>query len=76
MISAVKHLAEKQLDLRNEHLQVVKYLEACNMLFENGILSHTPILSASSTAITNMENGFKYFCEWKDNLSAQGIFFY
>ena len=76
MISAVRELAENRLDEQKEHLAVLKYLEACNLMFENGILSHTPIVCVSSAVLTNMEKGFKYFCDWKDTLSASGMLIY
>ena len=44
------------------------YLKACNLLFEEGILSEKPITSMSS--LQNMEDGFAYFKNWKKEVAA------
>lgn len=52
----------------------VEYLEACNQLFERGILSHTRIWSGDSVILQNMEKGFKFFTSWLDGLLQDGMF--
>lgn len=52
---------------QKEHLAVHEYLKACNSIFENGILSHTPIECSSSPVLKNIEVGYKYFNDWKDH---------
>lgn len=46
----------------------VKYLEALNMLFVCGILSHDKIFSLDSPPLTSMIDGFRYFCSWYEAL--------
>ncbi len=46
------------------------YLKACNLLFEEGILSEKPITSMSSPVLKNMEDGFAYFKNWKKEVAA------
>lgn len=42
----------------------VQYLEACNKMFERGILGHVRIWSGESVILHNMEEGYKFFCTW------------
>ena len=42
----------------------VQYLEACNKIFERGILGHVRIWSGDSAILHNMEEGYKFFCTW------------
>ena len=46
----------------------IQYLEACNQLFERGILAHVRIWSGDSPILRNMEKGYKFFCSWLDGL--------
>ena len=39
----------------------VQYLQACNKMFENGLLSYTPIRSTDSTVLHNIDEGFHFF---------------
>lgn len=39
----------------------VQFLEATQSLFEFGILSHEKVLDASSSVLTNVEDGFLFF---------------
>jgi len=38
-----------------------KYLDACNLLFERGILSRRRINGIDSQVLTNIRNGMKFF---------------
>jgi len=53
----------------------VKYLYACNQLFERGILSHTRIWLGESVIVQNMEKNCKLFTLWLDGLLQDGMFF-
>ncbi|XP_044171448.1 uncharacterized protein LOC114975022 isoform X1 [Acropora millepora] len=50
----------------------VQFLEATQSLFEFGILSHEKILDASSSVLTNMEDGFLFFVAWADYCYSEG----
>lgn len=50
----------------------IKYLEACNQLFERGILAHVRIWSGDSQILANMEKGYNFFCSWLDGLLVKG----
>ena len=50
----------------------LKYLEACNKLFENGFLSHSKIVSIQSPVLQSIQEGYSYFTSWHSNLSASG----
>ncbi len=49
-----------------------EYLEACNLLFEQGILSHSTINVVKDGVLQNMEKGYKYFKEWYQELRESG----
>ena len=68
MIAAIREMAEKKEELRETHLLTAEYLQACNLLFENEILSHEKITSVSSKALLNMAEGMKWFMKWKEEL--------
>ena len=40
---------------------VVKYLEACNRLFERGILGHVYISTYPNHILNNMEEGYSFY---------------
>ena len=44
----------------------VKYLEACNQLFERGILSHTGIWSGEKCDTLEYGKGYNFFTSWLD----------
>lgn len=69
MLSAILALAENRED-EPEHMAVFHYLKACNLLFEEGILSKTPVSSVSSPPLKKMKDGFAYFVKWKEDVSA------
>ena len=46
----------------------VQYLEACNKIFERGILGHVRIFSGDSIILSNMEEGYHFLCTWLDGL--------
>lgn len=69
MLSAIKELANRNEEEKEEHMATLYYLRACNLLFEEGILSKTPISSASSPLLTNMNDGFTYFMQWKEDIA-------
>lgn len=71
MISAVRELAEKEAPVGQHHECVAKYLEACNSLFELGILSHNIVSSSDQRVLQHMKCGFEFFQHWKKDLSQK-----
>ncbi|XP_065889322.1 uncharacterized protein [Dysidea avara] len=49
-------------------METLEYLEACNLLFERGFLSHDRVRSTSAEVLQNINNGFSYFTNWLDSL--------
>lgn len=47
--------------------EVLKYLEACNLLFEQGSLSHSDVLK-------NIDKGFCYFAEWLNSILERSMY--
>ena len=41
-----------------------KFLEACNLLFEKGFLSHEKVSSMDSTVLQSISSGYQYFMSW------------
>lgn len=51
-------------------LEVWKYLTACNKLFEHGFLSSRHVKTLEDDVVLgNINDGYKYFVEWFDELS-------
>lgn len=72
MISAIYESNSFPTYQQNRLLATAQYLEACNMLFERGILSHDSIHSSHRDVLNNMKIGFKYFTEWHEEMIAAG----
>ncbi len=51
----------------------LRYLEACNKLFERGFLSHDRVTSEHSQVLKNIDIGMSFFKEWLDCLK-KGVF--
>ena len=62
MISAIREIAEMDEELQDSRIATAQYLEACNLLFEQGILSHSIVV------LENMKKGYEYFKEWYQEL--------
>lgn len=45
----------------DHHQRVVEYLDACNRMFEDGILSHSIVSSSEQKVLVNMKTGFEFF---------------
>ena len=74
----IAELKEHLLDVPSVEVKAtVKFLEACNSLFERGILSKRCWIKDFPNPITNsIEEGFKYFLNWYDSLLEQGTYLY
>ena len=50
----------------------LKYLTACNQLFEQRFLSHKRVSSMEPEVLVNIEKGFHFFSEWLQSLTDEG----
>lgn len=76
MISALKGYSETvpcPPDAVNV-MQTAQYLEACNLLFERGILSRKMIRGMDSQVICNIKKGFQYFVDWYEIHQRTGMY--
>ena len=72
MLATLEEMAEKKEGtVKTSFMLTVKYLESCNMIFENGILSHEKITRSDSIPLVNMEIGLKWFLQWKEELQTE-----
>ena len=53
--------------------ETLAYLEACNLLFEQGFLSHDHDRGTDSDVIKNTNRGYEYFSKWLDSISEKGM---
>jgi len=58
----------------NTTCETLAYLEACNLLFEQGFLSHDRIRSTGSDVIENINKGYQYFTRWLDSILDKSMF--
>ena len=67
MLAAIREMVEKKDEFTQQsHVCTAEYLEACNLIFENGILSHEMICSLKSKSLVNISEGMKWFFKWKE----------
>jgi len=52
---------------------VVQYLEACQSLFEFGILSHNKIKDNNSAVLNHMRDGIMFFMGWANICYIEGM---
>ena len=52
---------------------MASYLEACNLIFENGLLSRRRINSLNSPVIQNIKKGMDFFEKWCLSHEETGI---
>ena len=50
----------------------LKYLNGCNMLFEQGLLSHDRVHAKDVKVIENIKVGYSFFSDWLRNLLLNG----
>lgn len=53
----------------------LKYLEACNKLFEKGLLSHSKIRGLDSEVLDNINQGLSFFLNWLESIHDEGILY-
>ena len=71
MLSAIQEKAccKDEVD-KAYHLVTFEFLQACNKLFEEGILSHGVINSPKTQTLQNMTAGFTFFEVWHHEISS------
>ncbi len=55
--------------------ETLAYLCALNKLFERGFLSKKPVFDAASPVIRNIDEGYKYFVSWLQEVNQKNINF-
>ena len=50
----------------------LKYLEACNKIFENGLLSHDRVTDTNCDILRSIREGYDFFCNWHRSLVETG----
>jgi len=75
MISALKAYSETEPRPPDAAMvaKTAEYLEACNLIFEKGILSKKIIRSMDSSVICNIKKGFLFFTDWYNRHQRTGI---
>ena len=53
----------------------VLFLEACNKMFEHGLLSHTHVKNLDNPILKNLNDGFHFFMGWCDDSVLNNINF-
>ena len=51
----------------------LNYLESCNKIFERGFLSHEKVKDENSQVLKNIQDGYKFFTDWSDQIFENGI---
>jgi hypothetical protein len=54
-------------------MTTLSYLEACNKIFERGLLSHEKVTSPGHQVILNIQEGYKFFKKWLDEIYEMGM---
>ena len=62
MIAAVKDLAGEPNE--EASMKTAAFLDACNLLFEQGLLSRRRVNSNDSPVLKNIRRGLSFFEEW------------
>ena len=50
----------------------LSYLEACNKIFEQGLLSHEKVTSSDHQVVLNIQEGYQFFMKWLDEIYEIG----
>ena len=52
--------------------ETLAYLEACHLLFEQGLLSHERIRGLDCQVLKNISKGYEYFSGWLTSILDKG----
>lgn len=72
MVATIQDLAKEPN--QESAAPVASFLEACNLIFENGLLSRRRINSLESPVIQNIKKGMDFFEKWCHSHEETGIF--
>ena len=50
----------------------LEFLEACNKIFEQGLLSHDKVDIIDCRVLRNIKDGYEFFTKWLNNIYEQG----
>ena len=50
----------------------LSYLEACNKIFERGLLSHDKVASTDCQVVRNIHEGYQFYTKWLDQIYETG----
>ena len=64
MIAAIKDLANEPNEDASACGKIAEYLEACNLIFEQGLLSRRRINDEKSPVLANVRKGMEFFENW------------
>ena len=53
--------------------QLLMVPKQCSKIFENGFISHHKISSLDSDALNSINDGYKFFKMWLDQIIEQGM---
>jgi len=56
----------------NTVVETHNFLEACNLLFEKGFLSHEKVTSVECNVLQNISKGYQYYTSWLSTLLTEG----
>ena len=73
MIASVKDLVSGGSDVEAS-TKTAEYLDACNLLFEQGLLSHRRINNKDSPVLANIRKGMAFFEQWCAEHEVTGNF--
>lgn len=51
----------------------LSYLEACNKIFERGLLSHDKVTTSDCQVVLNIQEGYNFFTKWLDEILEKGV---
>ncbi len=74
MLSELFRYTEENPDQAAENgtAKTLAYLEACSKLFKNGFLSHNRVTDTKSKVLESINEGFKFFMPWFDQILLKG----
>ena len=74
MIAALEEHANEDPNKSAIAKETARYLQACHLMFEKGILSHVFARSTESAVFKNMQEGWRYFVEWAEEHNNTGTY--
>ena len=74
MSEIFRHLSESadNSNVLQSDKNTLKYLEACNKMFERGFLSHDRISDMNSEVLRSINEGFQFFVNWSNEILLNG----